>query len=129
MKHDAEDGRDAAARARAGAPRPRPIRYNTDTWLVMRNDPVLPAAVIIRLRNPDGSEFFVAVRWDLYPEKRRLVGRFGSLREADASVLFQVPRPVVGAPEEEVASMRARQEEHAQRLEREQMERAKLYGP
>ena len=56
MEHDVQDGRDAAARARAGGEAcRRPIRYDTETWLVMRYDPVLPAAIIHRLRNPDGA--------------------------------------------------------------------------
>lgn len=130
MKHDARNGRDAAERARGGpSSRPRPIRYDSDTWLAMRGDPVLPAAIIIRLRNPGGREFFLIITWDLDPAKRRLVGRYGSLEDADAAVLFTVPSPIVAAPEEGGQSMLARQEEYARQLEREQAERAKSYEP
>jgi hypothetical protein len=130
MKHDVQDGRDAQERARRSAQaRPRPIRYDVDTWLVMRNDPVLPAAVILRLRNPDGSEFFVAITWDLDPGKRRLVGRYRSLDDADRAVLYTVPTPTVGARDEELLAMRARQEEQARRIESQKAERAKQYGP
>ena len=47
-----------------------------DTWLVMRDDPVLPKAIIIRLRNPDRGEFFVTITWDLDSDKRHMIGRF-----------------------------------------------------
>ena len=130
MTHDVQDGRDAAARARrATSARPRPIRYDHDTWLVMRNDPVLPAAIILRLRNPGGGEFFVTVTWDLDPEQRRMVGRFDSLQHADEAVRYLVVSPVVGAPLEDLNSLHARQEHHALELERAQSERSKKYGP
>jgi hypothetical protein len=130
MTHDVQDGRDAAARARSSKQsRPRPIRYDQDTWLVMRNDPVLPAAVILRLRGSGRQEFFVTVRWDLEPENRRMVGRYATLQEADAAVLYETLAPVVGAPLEDTEQLRRRQERHAVELERQQAERAKRYGP
>ena len=130
MAHDVEDGRDAAARARStNGTRRRPIRYDHDTWLVMRTDPVLPAAVILRLRNPDGRNFFVAVSWDLDPDERRMVGRFANLEEADGAVLYSHPNPVVADPRDDLASFEKRQEKQAIELERQRIERAKLYGP
>jgi hypothetical protein len=99
MQHDVQDGRDASTRARARVPsRPRPIRYSHDVWLCMRNDPVLPAGVITRLRNPNGSEFFISVTWDLDPANRRLIGRYPTLQDADAAVRYSAQSPVVGAP-------------------------------
>jgi hypothetical protein len=95
----------------------------------MRNDPVLPAAIITRLRNPNGSEFFISVTWDLDPAERRLIGRFPTLLSADEAVRYAARYPVVGAPEEDSAALLKRQEEYARKLEREQAERAKLYGP
>ena len=95
MGHAVQDGRDAAARARAtNGARPRPIRFDHDTWLIMRNDPVLPAAVIQRLRDPRGQEFFVVVSWDLNPDGRRMIGRYGSLEDADSAVRYVVPAPI-----------------------------------
>jgi hypothetical protein len=130
MAHEVQDGRDAAARARSSKQsRPRPIRYDQDTWLVMRNDPVLPAAVILRLRGPGRQEFFVTVRWDLEPENRRMIGRYPTLQEADDVVLYETLTPVVGAPLEDNEQLRRRQEQHAVELERQQAERAKRYGP
>ncbi|GAB3396832.1 hypothetical protein GCM10027568_31780 [Humibacter soli] len=34
---------------------PRPIRFEVDTWLVMRNDKVLPKAVVQRVRHREGD--------------------------------------------------------------------------
>ena len=130
MTHEVQDGRDAAARARTtNGVRRRPIRYDHDTWLVMRTDPVLPAAVILRLRNPDGRDFFVTVTWELDPDGRRMVGRFGNLEEADAAVLYSHPNPVVADPRDDLASFEKRQEKQATELERQRTERATLYGP
>jgi hypothetical protein len=95
MNHDVQDGRDAAARARStNGVRPRPIRYDHDTWLIMRNSPVLPAAVILRLRDPGGHEFFVVVSWDLDPDNRRMIGRYGTLEDADGAVRYELPAPI-----------------------------------
>jgi hypothetical protein len=130
VKHDVQDGRDAAARAQPRAStRPRPIRYDIDTWIVMRDDPVLPAAIITRLRNPNRSECYISVTWDLEPANRRLIGRYPSLQEADAAVRYAVAAPVVGAPAENTRELRKRQDEQALQAERERSERARLYGP
>src|ERR1700712_2267550 len=95
MGHAVQDGTDAAARARAtNGARPRPIQFDYDTWLIMRNDPVLPAAIIQRMRDPRGQEFFVVVSWDLAPEGRRMIGRYGTLEDADSAVRYQVPAPI-----------------------------------
>ena len=95
MGHAVQDGRDAAARARStNGARPRPIRFDHDTWLIMRNDPVLPAAVIQRLRDPNGREFFVVVTWDLDPDGRRMIGRYATLVDADSAVRYVLPAPI-----------------------------------
>jgi hypothetical protein len=95
QNHDAQDGRDAAARARStNGAKPRPIRFDHDTWLIMRNSPVLPAAIIQRLRDPGGHEFFVVVSWDLEPDGRRMIGRFATIEDADAAVRYIVPAPI-----------------------------------
>ena len=56
----------------------------------MRNDPVLPAAVIQRLRDPREREFFIVVTWDLDPRGRRMVGRYATLNDADDAVRYVV---------------------------------------
>lgn len=95
MGHAVQDGRDAAARARStNGARPRPIRFDHDTWLIMRNDPVLPAAIIQRLRDPNGREFFVVVAWDLEPDGRRMIGRYATLEDADSAVRYTLPAPI-----------------------------------
>ena len=95
----------------------------------MRNDPVLPAATIYRLRSPNGIEFFLTVTWNLDSRKRHLVGRYGNLEEADGAVLYTLTLPVVGAPNEDMDSLHERQEQQARQMEHERLGRAKLYGP
>ena len=80
--------------------RPKPIRYDHNTWLVMRLDPVLPAAIITRQKNADGVEYFRAVTWDLNPENRLLIGRSATLSGADNLVRYPVPRPPVASPKD-----------------------------
>jgi hypothetical protein len=79
--------------------RPKPIRYDLDTWLVMRNDPVIPKAVIGRVHTRQGDRYFV-FRWELDPAKRELVSLVDSLEKADDLVLYDpAPRdPKYSAP-------------------------------
>lgn len=69
---------------------PRPIRYDVDTWLVMRTDPVLPKAVIQRVHAVDGDRYLL-LQWDLDPAKRVLRGVHESLEKANELVLFDMP--------------------------------------
>jgi len=80
--------------------RPKPIRYDQDTWLVMRNSAVLPAAIITRQRTADGVEYFRAVSFDLDPEQRLLIGRSASLSGADNLVRYKVVPPRVASPKD-----------------------------
>ena len=80
--------------------RPRPIRYDVNTWIVLRHDPVLPAAIITGRKTAEGIEFFRAVTWDLDPEKRLLIGRSATLGGADNLVRYNNPRPVVASPKD-----------------------------
>lgn len=81
---------------------PRSIRYDQDTWLVMRNDPVIPKAVIQRVHHAEGDRYLV-FRWDLDPNKRRLMNVVASLERADELVRYDVPPsgvpPFAGYPE------------------------------
>lgn len=74
---------------------PNPIRYDHDTWLCMRNDPVLPAAIITRQQR-DGREYFRVVTWALERGERRLVGRYPTLDAANDAVNY--PRPSAATP-------------------------------
>lgn len=89
-------------------PKPKPIRYDADTWLVMRNDPVIPKAVIQRVHGRDNSgDRFMVFAWDpLDTTKRRLMGVKESLEDANEFVKYdntptpdtRNPAPNGGAP-------------------------------
>jgi hypothetical protein len=71
--------------------RPRPIRYDQDTWLVMRNDPVIPKAVIQRVHHREGDRYLL-FKWDIDPRKRQLMNVVDSLERADELVRYDIPR-------------------------------------
>jgi hypothetical protein len=73
--------------------RPKPIRYNRDTWLVMRDDKVLPKAVIKRFTDRKGVDQYLLVKWDLDPSKRTLMAVCDSLEKADKLVLYDNRNP------------------------------------
>lgn len=69
---------------------PKLIRYDADTWLVMRTDPVLPKAVIQRVHGVDGDRYLL-IKWDTEPGKRMLVGVHEPLEKANGLVLYDNP--------------------------------------
>lgn len=71
---------------------PKPLRVDQDLWLVMRSDPVIPKAGIQRLRDKDGVERYLLIKWDVDPTKRVLMGVHDSLEKANEMVLYDVPR-------------------------------------
>ena len=71
---------------------PHPIRYDRDTWIVMRDDPVLPKAVIKRFTDRKKVDQFLVVHWDLDPAKRVLMAVCDSLDKADRLVLYDTAR-------------------------------------
>ncbi|WP_157509307.1 hypothetical protein [Glaciibacter superstes] len=71
---------------------PKPIRYDVDTWLCMRTDPVLPKAAIQRLRDRSGAEKYLLIKWDLDPAKRALMGVHDSLERANELVVYDNPK-------------------------------------
>ena len=73
------------------AGRPKPIRYDVDSWLVMRNDPVIPKAVVLRVHHREGDRYLL-FRWDLDPQKRHLMNVVDSLERADELVLYDNAR-------------------------------------
>lgn len=80
---------------------PKPIRISRVEWVCMRNDPVLPKAVIrlVTVRERRGTdegppcERYRVVTWAPDSADRLLVGYFDSLAEANAVVLFDIPDP------------------------------------
>ena len=71
---------------------PRPIRYDRDTWLVMRDDDVLPKAVIKRFTDRKHIDQYLVVHWDLDPAKRVLMAVTDSLEKGDRLVLYDTGR-------------------------------------
>jgi hypothetical protein len=71
--------------------RPRPIRFDVDTWLCLRNDPVHPKAIIERRRDGRGDDVFFVLRWDLDPGARVLMGTTPTLERADLMVRWDLP--------------------------------------
>lgn len=85
--------------------RPKPIRVDPTTWLVVRNDPVLPKAIIRRLIVTDTTtggqvERYRVVTWTLDGSGRELIGYYGTLAAADNAVRWDVAGPddVHGGP-------------------------------
>ena len=79
--------------------KPRPIRYDVDTWLVMRNDPTIPKAVIQRVHGRgNAGDRYMVFSWDpVDTTKRRMMGVKETLEEADAFVKYDVPQQT-GSP-------------------------------
>lgn len=70
--------------------RPVPIRFDEDTWVVMRNSREFPKAIIRRVRDRRGATHYQLYRWDLATDKRLLMGTYRTLNEADEKVLFDI---------------------------------------
>jgi hypothetical protein len=68
--------------------RTKPIRFDLDTWLIMRSDPVMPKAVIQRVRHKDGTDRYLLFKWDLDPTKRRLMNVCDTLDNAESLVRY-----------------------------------------
>lgn len=73
--------------------KPKPIRYDADTWIVMRNDKVIPKAVIQRVHGRDNAgDRYMVFSWDpVDTTKRRVMGVKDSLEDANEFVMFDVP--------------------------------------
>jgi hypothetical protein len=77
---------------------PKPIRISRDEWVCMRNDPVLPKAIIRRvtLTPPNGGDQvqkYRVVTWELEQAARKLIGYYDELHVANNQVLYDVPDP------------------------------------
>ncbi|MEF3403230.1 hypothetical protein [Agromyces sp. CCNWLW203] len=70
---------------------PKPIRFDGDTWLCMRNDPALPKAIIRRYRDVKRGDVYLVVKWALDPADQQLMSSAPSLEAANALVRFDPP--------------------------------------
>jgi hypothetical protein len=79
-----------------------PIRTGRDEWVLMRDDPRIPAAVVRLIDRGGPHEHYRVVTFDVDPSGRRLLGRYTSLAAADRSVRYSPPqayrRGIYGAP-------------------------------
>lgn len=55
---------------------------------MMRDDKVLPKAVIRRYTDKSGTDQYLLIRWDLDPAERRLMAVCDSLERADELVRY-----------------------------------------
>ncbi|BDZ47422.1 hypothetical protein [Naasia aerilata] len=68
-----------------------PIRIGRDEWVLMRDDPRIPAALVRLIDRGGPYEHYRVVSFDIDPARRRLLGRYTSLLAADRSVLYSLP--------------------------------------
>lgn len=68
-----------------------PIRISTDEWIVVRNNPRFPKAVIRRIDPGGAAEHYRVVTFDLDRANRRLVGRYRTLEAANDAVPYDRP--------------------------------------
>lgn len=67
---------------------PVPIKIDVDTWIVMRDDPTRPKALIKRATDRHGNERFLVYAWDVDdPRNRPLMAMKATLEDADRMVL------------------------------------------
>jgi hypothetical protein len=72
------------------------IRTGDREWIILRDDPARPVAVVRYLDDaPSGAQYRV-VRWAPRSEDRRLFEYFPSLEKADMAVTFIDRDPVTG---------------------------------
>lgn len=86
------------------------IRISTTTWIVMRESPYEPRAIIHRVIERQVPKFLL-MRWDADEQYRSLIGTFNTLKSAEAAVPWDTHvAPIhMGASQEQVLeNMRAR---------------------
>jgi hypothetical protein len=85
-----------------------PIQVSDVAWVVMRNDPTQPKAVVRRFdASSEHPVFFRAVTWAPTSEGRRLIGYYPTLEQADEAVLEDPYRQIADGPDKD--RMRAAQ--------------------
>lgn len=70
----------------------KPIRYDADTWLCVRNDPALPKAIIRRFRDAKRGDVYLVIKWDIDPAKQVLMASAPTLERANELVRYD-PTP------------------------------------
>lgn len=72
-----------------------PIRIGWHEWVIVRNNPRYPAALIRRVDPGQSTEHYRVVTFELDPAKRILLGRYRTLEAANDSVLYNLPPSTV----------------------------------
>jgi hypothetical protein len=79
-----------------------PVRIGRDEWVLLRENPRVPAAIVRLIDRGGPCEHYRVVSFDVDPARRRLLGRYVSLEAADRSVRYPPPaayrRGVYGGP-------------------------------
>jgi hypothetical protein len=68
-----------------------PIRIGQHEWVLVRNNPRFPAALVRRLHPGTSLEHYRVVTFTLDPTERRLIGRYTTLEAADRAVRYALP--------------------------------------
>lgn len=71
--------------------RPKPIRLDPGTWLVIRDGPDMPTVVLERRRNGRREDVFSVAKWALDPAERMLMGTTPTPERADMMVRWDLP--------------------------------------
>jgi hypothetical protein len=86
--------------------RSRPIRISAEEWIIMRDEPTQPKALVRRVsvtERESGQRVakLRVVTWAIDPAERKLVGYFDTMTEVDRAVPWAPPPradPYSGAP-------------------------------
>ena len=79
-----------------------PIQISDTEWVIMRNSPTKPKALVRRF-DADATHptFFRAVTWAPTSAERKLIGYFPTLETADAAVLEDPYRDIRDGPDKD----------------------------
>lgn len=67
-----------------------PIRISVDEWVVVRNNPRFPKALVKKF-STDKGDYYRVVTFTLIPEDRVLIGRYPTLEVANDAVPYDLP--------------------------------------
>jgi len=77
-----------------------PIQIGVDEWVVMRNSPSLPKAVVRFFEATERSPaFYRAATWAPRSEERELIGYYPTLELADSAILEDSPGRIAVVPD------------------------------
>ena len=66
--------------------RPDPIQLDATTWIIMREHPTRPKAIVHCVTDTSGEARYLLMVWHVDPAKRRMHGIYTSLSDADLEV-------------------------------------------